>query len=325
MALTRRTLTLGGLAAPFVMSPAIMSRVHAAPAIAQGMAFGSPWRLISAAPLSPSARTAMASIIVQVDEQMSPYLPGSDLSRFNARHDDQWQSVPRDLGAVVRTALDMAQFTDGAFDPTVGPIVQRFGFGPIEGAMGQHDQITVADGALRKHAPGLTLDLCGIAKGYALDQITLALLEEGARAFTLELGGEVRTQGQHPDGRDWRIAIEDPNGDGSIARHIVEPRQMALATSGHTVNGVSLVGPSGTLATSHIIDPQTKRPVLPYAASVSVLASSAMRADGLATALAAMGTHGPGFAEHHDISALFLSGASEPPRMTGSFADHIYV
>lgn len=317
MALTRRAFAMGSLAVPF-----LVGRANAATTVTQGMAFGSTWRLVSDAPLSQSARAALAGIIACVDEQMSPYRGESDLSRFNSFHSDQWQRAPEELCTVTRIALDMARFTDGAFDPTVGPAVHRFGFGPIEGRSGRFLDISVASDALRKQDRELTLDLCGLAKGYALDQITLALLDDGVGNFMLELGGEVRAQGLHPSGRDWRIAIEDPSGAVLAARHVVVPGDRALATSGHRANGLS-----GPIATSHIIDPQSQRPVVPYAASVSVLAQTAIQADALATALTAMGPQGPEFARAHDLSALFLLALPAPRAhiLTGSFATHILV
>lgn len=317
MALTRRAFAMGSLTAPF-----LVGRAQAAAAVTQGMAFGSTWRLVSGTPLVPSAHATIADIIAQVDEQMSPYRTESDLSRFNRVHGDQWQNAPEELCAVTRAALDMARFTNGAFDPTIGPVVQRFGFGPIEGRSGHFQSISAGHNELRKQDPDLTLDLCGIAKGYALDQITLALLDNGAADFMLELGGEVRAQGLHPSGRDWRVAIEDPSSITLAARHVVVPGEKALATSGHRANGLS-----GPIATSHIIDPQNQRPVTPHAASVSVLADTAMQADALATALTAMGSQGPEFAQEHDLSALFLLSLPAPRAhiLTGSFAAHILV
>lgn len=317
MALTRRAFAMTSLALPM-----LIGKSHASASITQGTAFGSTWRLVTAWPLSASAQAGIVGIIAQVDEQMSPYRADSDLSRFNAYRGNQRYRAPEAFCAVTHAALEMAHFTGGAFDPTVGPAVQRFGFGPIEGRTGRYQNIYATSNALQKHDPDLTLDLCGIAKGYTLDRITLALLDEGVEDFTLELGGEVRTQGLHPAGRGWRIAIEDPTSDTLQARFVVMPGERALATSGHRANGLS-----GPITTSHIIDPRSQLPVDPYAASVSVLADTAMQADALATALAAMGPQGPVFAQAHDVSALFLLASPAPQAhvVTGSFAAHILV
>lgn len=326
MALTRRVFALGTLACAAMVRPSFASAASAAgAAVTQGLAFGSTWRLVSAEPVSAAVQTGIEAIIARVDAQMSPYRDGSDLSRFNAHAGDAWQAMPSALCEVAGQAIEMARFTGGAFDPTVGPVVNRFGFGPIQGAHvqaaeGRFEDISVEANALAKRDASLTLDLCGIAKGYALDQISHGLRAEGVGDFMFELGGEVRTHGQHPSGRDWRIAIADPARDGSGVRFVVAPAGKALATSGHDANGLS-----GPIATSHIIDPQSQRPVDQFATSISVLADTAMQADGLATALAAMGSQGPVFAREHGVSALFLlsDASSQSHIITGRFAAHV--
>lgn len=315
MALTRRTFVAGCFA-----STVLVSRASAGTLAVEGLAFGSRWRLVTADAPSGTCLECIDRIITRVDAQMSPYRASTALSWFNAHRGSNWQTMPTELCTVADEALGLARFTGGAFDPTVGPTVHRFGFGPVSGEPGRFEDISVRLDALRKRDPGLTLDLCGIAKGYALDRITSALRHEGLSDFMLELGGEVRASGRHPSGRSWRIAIEDPFATGMSARFIVEPGEMALATSGHRANGVM-----GQVATSHIIDPQSMRPVAPFAGSVSVLAQTAMRADALATALTAMGSSGPGFAERHGIAALFLlsATANESHITTGGFRAHI--
>lgn len=318
MALTRRVFALGTLACVAMIRPSFASAAGAA--VKQGLAFGSTWRLVSAAPVSVAAQTGIEAIIARVDAQMSPYRDSSDLSRFNAHAGDAWQAMPSALCEVAGQAIEMARFTGGAFDPTVGPAVNRFGFGPIQGDAGRFEDILVETTALKKRNGALTLDLCGIAKGYALDRIAQALGDEGMRDFMFELGGEVRTQGRHPSGRDWRIAIENPVFNASGASFVVMPAGKALATSGHDANGLS-----GPIATSHIIDPQSQRPVDQFATSISVLADTAMQADGLATALSAMGSQGPIFARERGVSALFLlsDASSQSHIMTGRFAAHV--
>lgn len=320
MALTRRLFALGTLSCGTLACPAVFRDAYAGTHVWQGRAFGSTWRLVSAEPLSSAALAGVEDIIAEVDEQMSPYRDSSDLSRFNVHRGDGWQAMPSALCEVAGQALEMARFTGGAFDPTVGPAVSRFGFGPIQGASGRFEDILVEGEALAKRDVALTLDLCGLAKGYALDQITQALLLDGTGDFMLELGGEVRTQGGHPSGRDWRIAIEDPTFNALGVQFIIMPRDKALATSGHRTNGLS-----GPITTSHIINPWIQRPVDQFAASVSVLADTAMQADALATALTAMGPQGPGFAEQQGLSALFILGqsSSQARITTGTFATHI--
>ncbi|MDP2734487.1 MAG: FAD:protein FMN transferase [Hoeflea sp.] len=288
-----------------------------------GQAFGGTWR----AALPDKARAdavqrLVGSIVTQVNQAMSPYLAGSEISVFNRTETLDWQSCSRPLAVVAEQALAMARFTQGAFDPTVGPLVNRFGFGPIHGERVRPEDLSVAANGLRKAAPGLTLDLCGIAKGYALDRIVDALPSAGVTSALFELGGEVRTLGRHPDGRPWQVGIERPDAEPGLMEHIVAPGLLALATSGTGRQHVTL----GQGGISHLIEPRSGRPVDAAPASVSVLADTAMRADALATALMVMGFEsGAAFAEAHSISALFVrldSGGSHAV-MTAGFERHV--
>jgi len=284
-----------------------------------GPAFGSTWR--AALPdraRSDAVRKLVASIVAEINQAMSPYLAQSELSVFNRDDTLDWQSCSAPLALVADQALEMSRFTEGAFDPTIGPVVNRFGFGPIHGARARPEDLSVSASGLRKRTAGLTLDLCGIAKGYALDRIIDGLPSVGVEAAFVELGGEVRTLGCHPDGRHWQVGIERPDAAPGRMAHIVAPGQMALATSGTGRQYVRL----GQGGVSHLIDPRTARPVDAVPASVSVLADTAIRADGLATALMVMGMErGAAFAETHAIPALFarldMNGSHEV--MTGGF------
>jgi thiamine biosynthesis lipoprotein len=117
----------------------------------------------------------------------------------------------------------MTRFTEGAFDPTIGPLVNRFGFGPIHGERAHPADLSVSANGLRKRVPGLTLDLCGIAKGYALDRIIEALPAVGVDSVMFELGGEIRTLGRHPDGRAWQIGIERPDVEPGVSSMLLRP------------------------------------------------------------------------------------------------------
>ena len=284
-----------------------------------GPAFGSNWRAaLSDATRSDSVRKLVASVVAEINQAMSPYLAESELSVFNRADTLDWQSCTAPLALVADQALGMSRFTDGAFDPTVGPVVNRFGFGPIHGTQSRPEKLSVSSSGLRKQTPGLTLDLCGIAKGYALDRIIDGLPSVGVEAALIELGGEVRTLGQHPDGRPWQVGIERPDAAPGKMAHIVAPGKMALATSGTGRQYINL----GQGGASHLIDPRTAHPVDAMHASVSVLANTAMRADGLATALMVMGMErGAAFAEVHAIPALFarLDRDGSHEIMTGGF------
>lgn len=288
-----------------------------------GPAFGSTWR--AALPdhaRSEAVQRLVTSIVAEINQAMSPYLAQSELAVFNRAVTLDWQQCSAPLAQVSKQALEMSRFTGGAFDPTIGPVVNRFGFGPIHGARARPEDLSVSSNGLRKRAPGLTLDLCGIAKGYALDLIIEGLPSVGVEAALVELGGEVRTLGHHPDGRAWQVGIERPDAASDRMAHIVAPGQLALATSGTGRQYVRL----GQGGVSHLVDPRTARPVDAKPASVSVLADTAMRADGLATALMVMGMdRGAAFAETHAIPALFarLDTDGSHEIMTGGFDAYV--
>ncbi|WP_417435508.1 FAD:protein FMN transferase [Hoeflea sp.] len=284
-----------------------------------GPAFGSTWRAaLPDGTKAEAVRRLVGSVVAEINQAMSPYLAQSELSVFNRADTADWQRCSASLAKVADHALEMSGVTDGAFDPTIGPLVNRFGFGPIHGERVRPEDLSVSANGLRKRVAGLTLDLCGIAKGYALDRIIEGLPSAGVEAALFELGGEVRTLGRHPDGRAWQVGIERPDARPGTVEHIVAPGPLALATSGTGRQNISL----GEGGVSHLIDPRSGRPVDAVPASVSVLADTAMRADALATALMVMGMErGAAFAETHSIAALFVrydKGGSHEI-MTGGF------
>lgn len=315
MRVTRRDAILGGMAL------ALMPRMASAQTrILGGPAFGSTWRLVCDTADPVTAVPFITNRIAAIDADFSPYRASSNLSRFNRAAVGEVLDITPPMVRVVSAALQASRDTDGAFDPTTGPLVARFGFGPITGQPGRIEDIDLRGASLRKAAPGLTLDLCGIAKGFALDCLTEDMIAEGATNFLLELGGEIRAVGMHPSGRDWQVAIQDPLSPHFAAHTIVAPGPLALATSGHEANGLT-----GAVEVSHVIDPRTARPSMGFAASVSVLAPTGMAADAMATALLAMGADGPEFARQHDIPAYFIQGPPHPdsPVSTGQFDAHI--
>lgn len=288
-----------------------------------GPAFGSTWR--AALPdqtRSEAVRKLVASVVAEINQAMSPYLGQSELSVFNRSETLEWQGCSEPLATVAGHALEMSGLTQGAFDPTIGPVVNRYGFGPIKGGRARPEDLSVSSDALRKHDAGLTLDLCGIAKGYALDRIVEGLPSIGMDTALIELGGEIRTLGRYPDGRPWQVGIERPDAEPGIMVHIVSPGELALATSGTGQQNVRL----GQGGISHLIDPRTGRPIDALPASVSVLAETAMQADALATALMVMGMErGAAFAEAHSIRALFtqIDGGGIKTVMSGGFEDYV--
>ncbi|MEQ8847536.1 MAG: FAD:protein FMN transferase [Botrimarina sp.] len=261
-----------------------------------------------------------------VNKRMSTYDPGSELSRFNASDSIDWFGVSAETALVVRSALELAEATGGAYDPTVGPLVNLWGFGPDgrRDTRPTDDEIARAaervgygfvearldPPALRKQRPGVYVDLSSIAKGHGVDVVAELLEREGVAAFMVEIGGEVRTRGEKPGGRPWRIGVEKVAGDATTdsadrpLQLIVELRGESLATSGDYRNFFEL----GGRRYSHTIDPKSGEPVEHDLATVTVQAETCREADGLATALLVLGPRaGYDWAVERGVAALLVS------------------
>lgn len=249
----------------------------------------------------------------------STYMEASELARFNNTATTDWVTVSPLLCTVVAEAQALSSETDGAFDITVGPLVNLWGFGPagsrdeppttaeIEALLPRigFDKIQ-ADceiPALRKVHADLYVDLSAWAKGYAADILADVLVANGIENFLVEVGGELRVQGRNSSGQEWAVAIEKPMPDGREIHTILNISNTGLATSGDYRNYFEHDG----LRYSHTIDPRTGRPVAHKLASVTVLHKSAAKADGLATALLVLGPKdGPNLAREIGVEAIFL-------------------
>lgn len=316
--ITRRTLLqlAGGAALLNVLPVAARNAVQ----VHTGAAFGSAWRLVlPASSEAAGARARLEAVVARVDARMSPFRSGSELARFNAAGS---ATVSAETAFVTRTALDLSRDSDGAFDPTTAPLGRRYGYGPIAISAARpharyHD-ISIAGGVLRSAYPGLSMDLCGIAKGHALDEIVRAL---DGLDFLLELGGEVAARGRHPSGRPWRVGIERPGTDK--LQRVVDADLRAMATSGDAAQGYTV----GARRYSHVIDPRTRTPVDNGVASVSVLAETGLIADGLATAAMVLGpVAARPLLKARGASALFLmrrQGGMEEVAVNGFFAGSV--
>jgi len=324
--LTRRTL-LSGASAALLWPSAPARAATAGLTIVEGEAFGAGWRVLlpDAAALRGIGR-ALEAELAAVDGAMSPYRPDSEIGRFNATSRPGWFALSPESHGVVRRALAVARASDGAYDPTVGGIVARYGFGPIRSnSLADYRNLSLAEGALHKADARLTLDLCGIAKGHAADRLARSLQSLGATSYLIEISGELRAGGQHPKGRPWQVAIEAPIPGQPRPHRLVSLRDgAALATSGDRVNSYSVAG----IRYSHIIDPRRQIPVQGRLASVSVRASNAAWADAWATALFAAGHEaGVALARKYRLSALFIlrDGADLHDEITGDFGAYLLV
>lgn len=269
----------------------------------EGRAFGTYWRLSGGVGRDLAAlMPEIDALFAAQDRVFSPYRQDSDISAFNAGEAGAVHAAP-ELLRVAQAALDIARHSDGAFDPTVGPLVARLGFGPIaQGGPRDWRALSVRDGTLSKARADLTLDLCGIAKGWALDRAGDLLRGAGDAGALLDVGGELLAIGQHPAGRDWRVAVEAPLLGQRAPMRLRLPDGMAVATSGTRAQSYWL----NDTFHSHIIGREVQ--AQGRARSVTVLAGDAMTADGWATALCAAGAvDGLQMAQKHRLAALFLT------------------
>lgn len=318
--LTRRTAL--GLLGAAAACPSAAFAVGGGVETLSGRAFGTRWRM-TGPPGSGLDRLAgpVAALFSRFDRQVSPWRSDSAVSALNGtpagvRHPDP------ELVAVTSAGLEIARRSDGAFDPTVGPLVGRWGFGPITrgGAPGWRD-VSVSRGGVVKARDDLTLDLCGIAKGRALDLAASLAAEAGISNLLMDLGGEIVARGGHPSGRSWHVGVDTPGGFGA-GPVLRVPSEAAVATSGIAAQSYVLNG----RRYGHIIDPRTGAPAAGALFSVTVVAPDAMTADGWATALFAAGPgRGPDMAEARGLAAVFLVETGGDPRQvrTGDIGEMI--
>lgn len=281
-----------------------------------GPTMGTRWSVrLAPSCVVPNLTACLQDAVDAIDRQMSTWRPESDLMRLNAAPVGEWADVGADLIEVLDIAEAVSAATGGAFDPGVGAAVTAWGFGPARGrtdeaairaALGHHLQAGIQCDPGRGRVRRLnerTLDLSGIAKGYAVDRMAGVLRRHDICDFAAALDGEIVVDGLRPDGRPWAIALEDPDPDRRAARGVIELSNRALATSGDYRHRVRL----GRDWLSHTIDPRSGAPVRNRLASVTVLATSCAQADAWATALMVLGeVDGPALAREKGVEAIFL-------------------
>lgn len=307
----------------------------------RGLTMGSTW----SAKYRPATNTLPARAVEQalqtrlddLEQQMSTWRADSDLSRFNASTSTNWFPVPRDTALVVREALEVSRLTDGAFDVTVFPLVQLWGFGPggKKGRVPSDVEIAVAlkrvgwqklharldPPALRKTQPDVVVDLSAICPGYASDCLGEVLAKFGVQDFLVDVGGELKARGNGAVGSGWRVGVEragdlqsmsvagSSTQDGGYkppARALAATfalNNQSLATSGDYRNFFTLTA----RRYSHHLDPRTGWPTESGIASVSVVHGNTMRADAMGTALTVLGFERAwALAQREKLGVLFI-------------------
>lgn len=263
-------------------------------------------------------RQALAAAVHQVDTQMSPWLAGSDLNRLNHAPPGTWLTLPPQILEVLACALDISRLSHGAFDPAVGALVNAWGFGPerdepdaaairtavsaVRAPTHEALELDCAAGRARKHAP-LHLDLCGIAKGYAVDRMASVLQEHGVQHALAALDGELRALRGQATGQPWAVAVESPEAGRRAAHGVIELQDLAVATSGNYRRYLDV----GHIRLSHTMDARRSAPACSDVVSVTVLARTCMHADAWATALLVAGAgEGLALAQRMGLEALWL-------------------
>src|SRR5690606_22649394 len=289
-----------------------------------GPTMGTRWSVsCDAAPDQDSGllHAALQAAVEQVDAQMSPWIPGSDLMRLNRAPVDAWVELPAGILHVLARALEISRLSAGAFDPAVGALVDAWGFGAVRDAP-DAQAIRAARNDLRcpahqgleldlrepnkgraRKRTHLQIDLCGIAKGYAVDRMLAVLRQHGIRHALAALDGELCALGSQADGKPWSVALESPQAGRRAAHGVIELQDLAVATSGDYRRFVQ----AGDARVAHTMDGRRAAPVHNGVASVTVLAHTCMDADAWATALLVAGPwEGLALAQRLGLEALWL-------------------
>jgi len=239
------------------------------------------------------------SVLVDVNQKMSTYISNSELSLFNNSKDTNWVHASEELALIIFESLKVGQLSNGSFDITIGPLVNLWGFGPVEKVQSipSDDDISKVkkniglnkvlvdfkNSRIKKKSPNIYCDLSGIAKGFGVEKVGLFLESLGFDNYMVEIGGEVRTKGLNDKGEEWKIGISTPTNDG--LQKIINLSGYSMATSGDYLNYFEERG----VRYSHTIDPRTGKPITHKLASVTVINKNCSHADAFATAINVMG------------------------------------
>lgn len=255
-------------------------------------------------------------VMDEINNSMSHYDPASELSMLNQSEAGQAVQLSEHLNQVLIEALSVSKLSDGAFDITLGPLIDLWGFGS-QGTITQrpslseiknlsevvgYSHLTLSDATLTKAHIDTQLNLSAIAKGFAVDKVADELERQNIDDYLVNIGGELRAGGLNIDSQFWRVGIERPELLGGI-QQVIELNDQAVATSGDYLNYLVFEGQRF----SHTLDPVTLAPVLHRLASVSVVHDHTSTADALATAIMAMGEErGYEFAEEQQLAAYLV-------------------
>ena len=236
-----------------------------------------------------------------IDLMLSAFNDDSEISRFNRYRGTDWFNVSPETALVVDESLKISRLSEGAFDVTVSPLINLWGFGSastansipsqavIEKAKGiigyKNLLVRLSPPALSKNIPELSINLSAIAQGYSVDDIALLLDKKGISSYMVEIGGEIKTKGIKPDGSLWHIGVAAPKKGQEKIQLAIDLDNTSVSTSGDYQNYFIKNGKRY----SHEIDPKTGCPITHSLASVTVVNDSCMHADAMATAILVLG------------------------------------
>jgi FAD:protein FMN transferase len=304
-----------------------------------GQTMGSAWTVKIAGSLPATAEALRAGAQARFDAvnlALSTYRADSALSRFNSDDSGEWVAIDPELGEVLAYALDLARESGGAYDVTVGPLVNLWGFGPdpstgrvpenaaLEAARARVGAGRVEVDAARRHArkaPGMRVDLSSLGKGRGVDRVAEYLDAQGIADYLIDLSGKLRARGVNVRGEPWRVAVEPPVADATSGQPPLQPAVITLvnesvATAGDYRRFFEIDGRHY----SHIIDPRTGWPVTHDTVSASVIAPDCMQADALATVLMAMSPDDAiALANRQSLRALLIGRGGAVSRNAGAW------
>ncbi|MCI0997205.1 FAD:protein FMN transferase [Pseudomonas corrugata] len=270
----------------------------------------------AATPGPAAVQAEVEQILADVDRQLSTYRSDSDIERFNALPANSCQVMSAPVLELIGLGEQLSAQSGGAFDLTVEPLLNLWGFGPqsreekvpsaeVQAQVRQrvgHGHLRIEGDRLCKDAP-VEVDFNSIAAGYAVDRIAARLQALGIDSYLAEATGELKALGRKPDGSAWRVALEAPRDDQQVAERVIEVNGYGVSTSGDYRRYFEQDG----TRYSHTFDARTGAPVLHNLASVTVIHPSALMADGLSTLLLILGPEqGWDYAEKHDIGVFFV-------------------
>lgn len=263
-----------------------------------GKTMGTTYNIVYLDEANRDFQTSIDSLLVVFNQSLSTYVPDSELSKFNLGDTLDFK-LPYFL-PVLKASKTVFDKTGGAFDPTVGPLVNVWGFGPGGPELKDStdinlllklvgfDKIEFDENQLRKKVPGIYLDFSAIAKGYGVDVVGEFLKAKGIDNFLIEIGGELVARGVNEKGELWKVGVNRPveSANATDLIGIIALQDRGMATSGNYRNYYV----KDSVKISHTINPATGYPVNHNLLSATVLAKDCMTADAYATAIMVMGT-----------------------------------